>query len=221
MPREHGVGQQERHRGVFARAWVVSPTVIGGTWTGEPSVEEGSTGTFTVTPNVAGSVPTVRFDTCAVTQSGPVGGKYTYTTGPVSADCAFRIEFPSPVLAVSKSASVASAPVGTSFDYVIQVSNTGALATTAPVQVSDSIPTGLTIVAASLPGGCTQNQQVVSCTIAPSLASADTVTRTIRVTATAAATGSTSNTATAAAAVTPPARWRAPAAAIRGDRDGR
>ena len=40
-----------------------------------------------------------------------------------------------PVLAVSKSASVASAPVGTSFDYVIQVSNTGALATTAPVQV--------------------------------------------------------------------------------------
>ncbi|WP_413975795.1 OmpA family protein [Stenotrophomonas acidaminiphila] len=180
---------------VFARAWVVSPTVIGGTWTGEPSVEEGSTGTFTVTPNVAGSVPTVVSDTCAVTQSGPVGGKYTYTTGPVSADCAFRIEFPSPVLAVSKSASVASAPVGTSFDYVIQVSNTGALATTAPVQVSDSIPTGLTIVAASLPGGCTQNQQVVSCTIA-SLASADTVTRTIRVTATAAATGSTSNTAT-------------------------
>ncbi|WP_313254320.1 OmpA family protein [Stenotrophomonas acidaminiphila] len=180
---------------VFARAWVVSPTVIGGTWTGEPSVEEGTTGTFTVTPNVAGSVPTVVSDTCAVTQSGPAGGKYTYTTGPVTADCAFRVEFPSPVLAVSKSASVASAAVGATFDYVIEVRNTGAVATTAAVQVSDSIPNGLTVVPASLPAGCAQNLQVVSCTIA-SLAPADTVTRTISVTATAAATGSTSNTAT-------------------------
>ncbi len=185
----------------FARAWVVTPTVIGGTWTGQPQVEEGQTGTFTIIPPTPGAIPTLAVPTnctAAPVLVGPDGsGNYTFTTDPMTAHCAFTVEFPAPRLTVTKSASVASATVGVAFDYTITVTNAGAVATTDVISIADMVPTGLTINSVTPTAGMSCAAvvgQLVSCTIAAGLPSTESRGFTIRVTPT--ALGDKSNTAT-------------------------
>ena len=180
----------------FARAWLVTPTVVGGTCTGNPLVEEGLTGTFTIKPG-AGIVgaPVVTSDTCRavnVPVVGPDGsGNYAFTTDAVTQDCAFTVEFPSPKLTITKSGP-ASATVGTAYSYTIRVENTGTVATTASTTVTDMVPAGLTITSAP---GCSIVSPLVTCTVATGLAAGGSQSFTLNVTPT--ATGTVNNTASA------------------------
>ncbi len=182
----------------FALAWLVTPTVIGGTWSGNPLVEDGLTGTITITPGpgIAGA-PVVTSDTCRainVPVVGPDGsGNYTFTTDAMTQDCAFTVEFPSPQLTLTKSGP-ASATVGAAYSYTILVENSGAVATTATSTVTDMVPAGLTINSAP---GCTVVSPLVTCTVAAGLAAGSSQSFTINVTPTVAAIGTVNNTATA------------------------
>ena len=82
----------------------------------------------------------------------------------------------------------ASAVVGTPYDYVVTVTNTGSAATTADATVTDTVPTGLTINSAA---GCTIAAQVVTCPVPTGLAVGAAASFTINVTPQAATSGTT------------------------------
>ncbi len=73
-----------------------------------------------------------------------------------------------PQLTILKSASPSTFVVGQPATYTLTVTNTGTTATTAVSSISDVIPSGLTI--GTLPSGCTNSGQTVTCTIATGLA---------------------------------------------------
>lgn len=164
----------------FARVWIVTPSVAGGTLGNAAAqvIEDGQGTSFTFTPTTAGHVPTITTppgaNTCPGTLSGPTAGAYTYTVTLVTQDCAFHVAFAGqPRLEIAKTASIvapAAASVGVPFDYTITVTNTGAGPTSAAATVTDPVPAGLTL--GTLPAGCTTNpvgSQTVVCTIASGL----------------------------------------------------
>ncbi|SDD53722.1 DUF11 domain-containing protein [Aquimonas voraii] len=110
--------------------------------------------------------------------------------------CTSTIDTPvnSPALTITKTASAASFVVGTPASYTLSVQNTGTAATTADATVTDVVPASLSL--GTLPAGCTNVGQTVSCTIAAGLAVNATVSFVIPVTPTAAAIPSVQNTAT-------------------------
>ncbi|MGB3872653.1 MAG: OmpA family protein [Stenotrophomonas sp.] len=175
----------------FALAWLVKPTVVGGTWSGNPLVEDGQTGTITIIPPYIGAVPTLTTPTtCAVAPALIANGNnWDFTTDPMSADCAFTVTFPSPQLKVTKSGP-ANATVGTAYSYTILVENTGAVDTTAAATVSDMVPAGLTISSAP---GCTVVAPLVTCTVAVGLVAGGNQPFTINVNPTVAALGTVNN----------------------------
>ena len=85
-------------------------------------------------------------------------------------------------LAVTKSASVASATVGTPFSYTLTVFNKGSV-TASKVVLTDTLPASVTYNSATPTGGgtCNQNSGIVTCTWA-SLASGASTLVTITVT---------------------------------------
>lgn len=185
----------------FVRAWVVTPTVVGGTWSGQPQVEEGQAGVFTIIPPSPGALPTLASTTCGGALTGPVaGGNYTFTTDAMHADCAFTVTFPAPQLQVEKSASAASAAIGVNFTYTVKVTNIGSVATTDVTTMADMVPPGLGSIAVAVtpatPGtSCAAVAgQLVSCTINAGLPANESRTFTITVKPTAA--GTANNTAT-------------------------
>jgi len=184
----------------FVRAWVVTPTVIGGTWSGQPQVEEGQTGVFTIIPPSPGAVATLTIATCGGTLTGPVAGNYTFTTDAMHADCAFTVSFPAPQLQVEKSASVTSAAIGASYTYTVKVTNIGSVATTDVTTMADMIPVGLGNISVAVTPAVAGTScaavvgQLVSCTIGAGLPALESRTFTITVRPTATATAN--NTAT-------------------------
>lgn len=70
---------------------------------------------------------------------------------------------PTPNLVISKSGP-ATGTVGTNFDYTLTVNNTGSVATSGVVSVSDNIPAGLSFVSGVGSGwNCTATGQAVTC----------------------------------------------------------
>jgi uncharacterized repeat protein (TIGR01451 family) len=141
-----------------------------------------------VTPTAAASGTTL---TNSATVSG--GGD---PTCPGASNCTSTVTTPvdQPALQVQKTASAASFVVGTPASYTLTVTNIGSIATTAIATVTDNIPGTLAI--GTLPAGCTQAGQTVTCTIATGLATGTPVSFVIPVTPTAAASGTTlTNTA--------------------------
>jgi uncharacterized repeat protein (TIGR01451 family) len=118
-------------------------------------------------------------------------------TCPTTANCTSTVTTPvnAPQLTIQKTASASNFVVGVASSYTLQVTNTGAAATTATTTVTDNVPGTLTI--GTLPAGCTAAGQTVTCTIAAGFATGNSVSFVIPVTPTAAANGSTlTNTAT-------------------------
>ena len=118
-------------------------------------------------------------------------------TCPGAMRCASTVSTPvnSPQLSIVKTASSANFVVGVPASYTLQVTNTGTAATTDITNVSDTIPSQLTVGTA--PAGCNAAGQQISCTIPAGLATGSPVTFTIPVTPTNAANGKTlANTAT-------------------------
>ncbi|MBN8740903.1 MAG: DUF11 domain-containing protein, partial [Xanthomonadaceae bacterium] len=142
-----------------------------------------------VTPT-ASAVPSV---TNTATASGggdstcPAAGRCTSTVGPTTVGA--------PQLTLTKTASASPWTVGVAASYTLQLSNTGAAATTAAATISDTVPAGLTI--GTLPAGCTAAGQTVTCTVASGLAAGASTGFVIPVTPTLAAVPSVTNTATA------------------------
>lgn len=184
----------------FVRAWVVTPTVVGGTWSGQPQVEEGQTGVFTIMPPSPGALPTLTSNTCGGALAGPVAGNYTFTTGAMHADCAFTVTFPAPQLQVEKSASATSAAIGVNYTYTVKVTNIGSVATTDVTTMTDMVPPELGSITVAVtpvtPGTSCAGVvgQLVSCTINAGLPANDSRTFTITVKPTTA--GPVKNTAT-------------------------
>ena len=92
-----------------------------------------------------------------------------------------------PNLVIAKSGP-ANATVGTAYDYVLTVTNTGSAATTAPATVSDTLPTGLAINTA---GGCTFAGLTATCAVPTGLAVGASASFTINVTPQASTAGTT------------------------------
>jgi len=142
-----------------------------------------------VTPTLA-AVPSV---TNTATASGggdstcPAAARCSDTEGPTTVDA--------PQLTLTKTASASPWTVGVAASYTLQLSNTGAAATTAAATISDTIPAGLTI--GTLPAGCTAAGQTVTCTVVSGLAAGASTSFVIPVTPTLAAVPSVTNTATA------------------------
>jgi len=184
----------------FVRAWVVTPTVVGGTWSGQPQVEEGQTGVFTIIPPSPGAVPTLASTTCGGALTGPVAGNYTFTTDAMHADCAFTVTFPAPQLQVEKSASATSAAIGVNYTYTVKVTNIGSVATTDVTTMADMVPVGLGNISVAVTPAVAGTScaavvgQLVSCTINAGLSANDS--RTFTITVRPAATGTANNTAT-------------------------
>ncbi len=151
-----------------------------------------ATFTMVVTPQ-AGAASTLAVNKASIDSTGgtaPVDpstctAANTPTTGCVAPAGPAPI-FPAAVgttnLAITKSASVASATVGTPFDYTLTVTNNGATAAT-NVKAVDKLPAGLTFNSASATNGgvCSQAAGVVTCTWA-TLAAAGVGVVTINVT---------------------------------------
>ena len=141
-----------------------------------------------VTPTVAASGTTVS-NTASVSGGG--------SNCPAASTCSSTVDVPvdAPELAIVKTASTPTFTVNVPASYTLTVTNTGNAPTTADATVSDPVPASLTI--GSVSPGCTPAGQLVTCTIAPGLAPAASVSFTVQVTPTAAASGTTvSNTAT-------------------------
>lgn len=185
----------------FVRAWVVTPTVVGGTWSGQPQVEEGQTGVFTIIPPSPGAAPTLGGETCGGALTGPdAGGNYTFTTNAMHADCAFTVTFPAPQLQIEKSASAPSAAIGVNYTYSVKVTNIGSVATTDATTMTDMVPVGLGNISVAVTPVVAGTScaavvgQLVSCTINAGLPANGSRTFTITVRPT--ATGTANNTAT-------------------------
>jgi uncharacterized repeat protein (TIGR01451 family) len=100
-----------------------------------------------------------------------------------------------PELSIAKTASSAGFEVGVAASYTLTVTNIGNAATTAVATVTDPVPAALSL--GTMPPGCTNSGQIVSCIIAAGLAAGANVAFVIPVTPLAGAAGSSlSNTAT-------------------------
>jgi uncharacterized repeat protein (TIGR01451 family) len=87
------------------------------------SVDYGGTAVFTVTPD-AGYATVVTGDTCSITQTSGL----SWTSGPITADCAVSATFapPSePMLAIDVTDNRDYARYGTVLEYIVTVANTG------------------------------------------------------------------------------------------------
>ncbi|MEP6485066.1 MAG: hypothetical protein ABJB01_11505 [Rudaea sp.] len=156
----------------------ITCTIAAGLATGSPV-----SFTIPVTPTAAASASTL-VNTATVSGGGD-------TTCPAAAHCSGTVITPvgAPQLTLVKSASTPTFVVGTPATYTLQVTNTGAAATTDVATISDSIPSNLTI--GTLPSGCTSSGQLVSCVVPLGLAPGGSVSFIIPVTPTAAASGTT------------------------------
>ncbi len=166
----------------------------------------GQTVTCTIAAGLAtGAANAVSF-IIPVTPAAAAGSSVTNTASVIGGGdpgCAIATDCPSsvttpinaPKLTILKTASAANFIVGQAASYTLKVTNTGTIATTAVSTITDVIPTGLTI--GTLPAGCTNVGQTVTCTIAAGLATgaANAVSFIIPVTPTAAAQPSVTNTA--------------------------
>src|SRR5690606_20550242 len=114
---------------------------------------------------------------------------------PAAARCSSTIVTPvdAPELSIVKTASPTSFTVGVPASYTLQVTNSGSVATNATATVTDTVPASLTL--GTMPAGCSNAGQVVTCTIASGLAPSASASFVIPVTPTAAAQPSVSNTA--------------------------
>lgn len=75
-----------------------------------------------------------------------------------------------PKLSIAKTSSVATVVRGVPFQYTLDVTNAGSVATTVPATVSDTLPVEVTVDAGALPVGCSAAGQIVTCTIPVGLA---------------------------------------------------
>ncbi len=141
-----------------------------------------------------GSVPTVG-PPLGTGACGPLP-----VPGSTAADNVMILQQPAPVLSVTKTVAPGSVVAGgQAFAYTITVSNAATPATTATgVSVSDTLPAAVPIANVTLPVGCTNVGQVVTCTAA-SLAPGASATFVLNVTKTDPTAGNTCpvNTATA------------------------
>jgi uncharacterized repeat protein (TIGR01451 family) len=110
---------------------------------------------------------------------------------PAASHCASTITTPvdAPQVTVTKTASGPNFVVGVAASYTLKVTNTGTAATTAPTIVTDNVPSGLTL--GTLPAGCVNAGQQVTCTVPTGLATNSQVSFVIPVTPTASALGAT------------------------------
>lgn len=110
----------------------------------------------TETPGIKGLPPTINFNAVvpACLSTGPPTGGGTNTD-----------------VGVTKAVSVPQTTISTQFDYTISTTNNGPLPTT-NVVITDTLPANITPV--SLPVGCTQAGQVITCNLG-NLASGQTV----------------------------------------------
>ncbi|MBS0225588.1 MAG: DUF11 domain-containing protein, partial [Proteobacteria bacterium] len=141
-----------------------------------------------VTPTAA-SVPSVT------NSAGASGGGDPTCNGTGNCTSAITIPVNGPAIKLTKTASVTTATVGVPFNYTLKVDNTGNSATTAPVVVTDAIPTGLMLGA--MPAGCSAASQTVTCTVPTGLVTGGSTSFVIPVTATATAMPTVTNTAVA------------------------
>lgn len=123
--------------------------------TSNPILVNGSSAIIlTVNPLSSGTV---------VNNASVVGGGDS--TPSVSNDVITNINgAPTPNLVISKSGP-ATGTVGTNYNYTLTVNNTGTVATSGTVTVTDALPTGLVFVSGSGAGwSCSAAGQVVTCT---------------------------------------------------------
>ncbi|MDC8011447.1 DUF11 domain-containing protein [Tahibacter soli] len=145
--------------------------------------------TIPVTPTPAASGTTVSN---TATVSG--GGDPTCPADATHCTSTTNTPVNAPQLTIVKTASASNFAVGVAASYTLTVTNTGSAATTADATVSDTVPASLTL--GTMPAGCANSGQVVTCTIPTGLAVGANVAFTIPVTPTAAAMPSVTNTAT-------------------------
>jgi len=139
----------------------------------------GAVATFNVTFNTPATAGVVITNTAYVTADQ--WASYVYPTQePLAAETV--VGGATSDLAVTKSASVTSATPGTSFNYIITVTNNSSTAATTVTAV-DTLPAGVTFASASAANGgsCSHASGVVTCTWA-SLAGNASTTATITVT---------------------------------------
>ncbi|MDO9408551.1 hypothetical protein [Patulibacter sp.] len=143
-----------------------------------------------VVVNVASDAPATVANTAAVSGGGdgdPSNNTATATNGPVS----------SADLAVQKTASATTAPVGGTVSYALRVTNTGPSRSAGSV-VTDALPAGLTYVSSTVGCAGTAASSTVTCTVG-ALASGATADFTVVAKPAAGTAGSTlRNTATVA-----------------------
>lgn len=144
---------------------------------------------------------TVSFTVTVTAQSGSiVNGTYTIEGAGIAPifgpPVTTAVQASPAVLAIQKTASLATPVLGAPFSFRIDVTNSGG-SPAAGVQVTDEVPAGLAIGTVTIvpSGSCNVAGRLVSCSI-PSLAAGSVATITIPVTASAA--GLLTNTATAA-----------------------
>ena len=164
---------------VFAKVWTVTPSIAGGTITpnSPQTVEDGQGAGFTITPGAPGQVPVITTpggaNTCPGILSGPVGGNYTWSVSPVTADCAFHVTFlmPDPKVEVVKSVTSAGPyTTGSVIDYQFVVTNTGNVALTGIVvndaQLDAAAVCPVTTLAPSASTTCTGSHTVAAAEVA-------------------------------------------------------
>jgi uncharacterized repeat protein (TIGR01451 family) len=147
-----------------------------------------------------GGIATVLYD--VIVDSAPPGSVVTNTArtrsaqgDDRSASSAFSVQSNSLDVALQKSHTDAFW-VGQTATYVLTVRNSGTLATSAPIVVTDTLPAGLTFVSASGTGwSCNASGQTVTCTYSASLPVGATASFTLRVLVGSAAYPTVTNTA--------------------------
>jgi len=142
--------------------------------------------------------PTASATPSVTNTANATGGGDPACTG--SGNCTSSITTPAdvaPAIKLTKSVTTSPMVVGVANSYVLKVDNTGGVANSAAVTVTDTIPASLTLGA--MPAGCGAVGQTVTCTVASGALVATTGTQsfTIPVTPTASATPSVTNTANA------------------------
>ncbi|MBL8297392.1 MAG: hypothetical protein JNN30_03490, partial [Rhodanobacteraceae bacterium] len=180
----------------------VTTTGAGSTATGTATLNPGAVGAlYTLSETGASGANLANYSTtytCSNALAGgqtPSGSTTSFTLTAVAGDdltCVFTNAL-APLLAMNKTASASPWIVGVAASYTLQVTNIGAVATTAAATITDTIPAGLTI--GTLPAGCTAAGQTVTCTIASGLAASASTSFVIPVTPTLAAMPSVTNTA--------------------------
>jgi uncharacterized repeat protein (TIGR01451 family) len=162
-------------------------TITGSNFFSSTAVKfNGVNSTFTVNNN--GSIT-------ATVPAGATTGSIAITNsvGTTTSGSQFTVT-PAPDLTISKTASAATTPTSSSFDYFIVVTNSGA-GPANDVTVTDTLPASVTLNSISASGWSCSGNPTITCTRGALAASGSTTTITINVTAPASGT-TVSNTAT-------------------------